>query len=304
MNIQYLRYFIEVSKIKSMSGASEALHISQQGLSKAMKSLEASLGVRLLSRSSKGITLTREGQAVLRRAKRIAAECDGLEREVAELRADTAVLEGAGMNVVSSLIGIVSVIDELRGKGHLSGLVLRQAETEEALLDARDPDWLILVDLPWRSRPLASLGGYEVVSVLESKMGLLVADGLLPGASASVSPKLASTLPLGLADPITMRSMNEDIFAGCPLRDVRLRTTNENELVGGVARGRFAAVIPVCFWDKLARTSPDAGRFSFAELECDVGFTLAFVRDKRVPMRPEQRRFAETFARAFAAGCQ
>ena len=171
-------------------------------------------------------------------------------------------------------------------------------------MDARDPDWLILVDLPWRSRPLASLGGYDVVPVLESKMGLLMARGLLPSASSPISPSLASELPLGLVDTITMRSMNDDIFAGCPPRDVRLRTTNENELVGGVARGRFAGVIPTCFWDKFVRTNPDAGRFSFAELECDVGFDLAFVRDKRTPLTSEQRRFAETFAKAFAASCQ
>ena len=65
MQIKTLRYFVELAKAGSFYAAAKNLLISQQGLSKAISSLEDELGLTLVNRSSRGVRLTREGEVLL-----------------------------------------------------------------------------------------------------------------------------------------------------------------------------------------------------------------------------------------------
>src|SRR5712691_4857746 len=78
-----LRYFIAVAERLHFGRAAAALHISQPPLSRAIRALEARLGVVLLARSRRRVELTPEGARFLDDARRIAAQ---LERAVSELR--------------------------------------------------------------------------------------------------------------------------------------------------------------------------------------------------------------------------
>ena len=69
MNTNQLEYLIEISKHKSMSAASEKLHMSPQALSMSIKKLEEELGFPLLIRSFKGITLTSDGEWLVHEAE-------------------------------------------------------------------------------------------------------------------------------------------------------------------------------------------------------------------------------------------
>ena len=61
-----LRYFSIIAEEASMRRAAERLFMTQPPLSRHMKHLEEMLGVTLFTRHSKGLTLTSQGQAVLR----------------------------------------------------------------------------------------------------------------------------------------------------------------------------------------------------------------------------------------------
>ena len=61
-----LRYFSIIAEEGSMRRAAERLFMTQPPLSRHMKRLEEMLGVTLFTRHSKGLTLTSQGQAVLR----------------------------------------------------------------------------------------------------------------------------------------------------------------------------------------------------------------------------------------------
>ncbi|MBF7097550.1 LysR family transcriptional regulator [Alkalibacter mobilis] len=62
MNIRHMEFFIEICKEKSTSKASKNLHISQQGLSKAIKSLENEIGFPLFDRTTNGLVITEYGK--------------------------------------------------------------------------------------------------------------------------------------------------------------------------------------------------------------------------------------------------
>ncbi|MBI0331102.1 LysR family transcriptional regulator [Burkholderia plantarii] len=71
MNLKFLETFIWVAKLRSFSLAAEKLHSTQAAISSRISVLEQELGARLFKREPKGVTLTREGERVLRHAEQV-----------------------------------------------------------------------------------------------------------------------------------------------------------------------------------------------------------------------------------------
>jgi LysR family nitrogen assimilation transcriptional regulator len=82
MNVRHLRYFVEIAASGSLKRASEGLYVTQSALSRAVADLEAELGCALLERSQRGVTPTRQGAALARRARRILLDVDSLRTEL------------------------------------------------------------------------------------------------------------------------------------------------------------------------------------------------------------------------------
>jgi DNA-binding transcriptional LysR family regulator len=97
-----LRYFVAVAERLHFGRAAEALHISQPPLSRAIRALEARLGVTLLARTRRKVELTAEGVRLLDDARRVLAQ---LERTTLELRRMAAGEQGR------LRIGFVSLAD-------------------------------------------------------------------------------------------------------------------------------------------------------------------------------------------------
>ena len=76
MEIWQLKYFIQVCNDKCFTQAAEKLHISQQGLSKAIKNLEDELEISLFERSSRGVKPTAFGGVLLEKCQFIVKEFD------------------------------------------------------------------------------------------------------------------------------------------------------------------------------------------------------------------------------------
>jgi DNA-binding transcriptional LysR family regulator len=79
MNIMHLKYAVEVAKTQSISKAAENLYMGQPNLSRAIKELEDSLGITIFQRTSKGISVTPDGEEFLQYAKRILTQVDEVE---------------------------------------------------------------------------------------------------------------------------------------------------------------------------------------------------------------------------------
>ncbi len=74
MRLEQLAVLIEVVKYKSLNLACVPLHMTQQTLSACIKSMERELGVDILKRSNKGISLTLAGKKVLAYALMVVPE--------------------------------------------------------------------------------------------------------------------------------------------------------------------------------------------------------------------------------------
>ena len=81
-----LRVFVRVMDRGNFSLAASDLGITPSAVSKLISRLEDRLGVRLLERSTRRLALTPEGETFLARARRIVADIEEAEAEVARVR--------------------------------------------------------------------------------------------------------------------------------------------------------------------------------------------------------------------------
>ncbi|WP_397452431.1 LysR family transcriptional regulator [Pseudomonas sp. NA-150] len=79
MNVKQLRAFLAVAQCLSFAQAGERLHLSQPALSLTIKGLEDDLGGQLLSRTTRSVSLTPEGETLLPLARQLLADWDNAE---------------------------------------------------------------------------------------------------------------------------------------------------------------------------------------------------------------------------------
>ena len=82
MDVRVLEYFLAVAREQTISGAAEALHMTQPSLSRQLMDLETELGKRLFIRGKRRITLTKEGMLLRKRAEEILALVEKTKAEV------------------------------------------------------------------------------------------------------------------------------------------------------------------------------------------------------------------------------
>ncbi|MED4454666.1 LysR family transcriptional regulator [Metabacillus fastidiosus] len=85
MDLQQLKYFVEVAKQESFTKASQVLLVSQPSISKMIKNLEDELKATLLDRSERKIKLTDVGAIVYEQALKILQSVEDVYSSVNEL---------------------------------------------------------------------------------------------------------------------------------------------------------------------------------------------------------------------------
>lgn len=82
-----LDFYCALVKAGSLSAAAREFDVTPSAVSKWLAALEARLGVRLVTRSTRRIALTQEGELYLAEGRRILEQIEELERSVASSRA-------------------------------------------------------------------------------------------------------------------------------------------------------------------------------------------------------------------------
>lgn len=77
-----LRLMVRIADTNSLTRAAEQVHISLPAASNRIKQLEQSVGSRLINRTSKGLTLTPSGQAMIKHARLVLEQIELLRGEM------------------------------------------------------------------------------------------------------------------------------------------------------------------------------------------------------------------------------
>ena len=86
IKLELYRVFLEVARAGNISAAAQKLYISQSAVSQSIRQLEQQLKVRLFSRSTKGVTLTSEGQTLLEYVSHALGMIQSGEEKIAQSR--------------------------------------------------------------------------------------------------------------------------------------------------------------------------------------------------------------------------
>jgi DNA-binding transcriptional LysR family regulator len=86
MNIEYLKTFQEIARLGSFSETAKKMGISQPAVTFQVQKLEQELGVLLIDRSQRNITLTPAGKKLLSFAENIGKEREKLQHDLEQLR--------------------------------------------------------------------------------------------------------------------------------------------------------------------------------------------------------------------------
>lgn len=131
--LRHLRYFVAVAEELHFGRAAERLHMSQPPLSMQIQALERSLGVQLLVRTQRQVSLTRAGEAFLRESRQILSRLEAAGRlarrvsrgEVGELA--VGFVSSADYNVLPPLLR------EFRQRAPEVRLTLHESTTDRQL---------------------------------------------------------------------------------------------------------------------------------------------------------------------------
>lgn len=85
--VSELAFFIQLIRSGSLAATARELNLTPPAVSKRLAHLEQRLGVRLLNRTTRSISLTSEGELYLLNAQRILGEIEEMERQVSSSRA-------------------------------------------------------------------------------------------------------------------------------------------------------------------------------------------------------------------------
>ena len=129
MNLKRLEAFARVAEAKSFSEAAKILYLTQPTVSAHVASLEKELGVCLLMRSTKEVSLTEEGEILYDYAMQMLE----LEQQIRE-RFGSRKKEGAVLRIAASTIPSQYLLPEImvRFRERYPGVRLRVMETDSA----------------------------------------------------------------------------------------------------------------------------------------------------------------------------
>jgi LysR family transcriptional regulator, cyn operon transcriptional activator len=85
MELRHLRYFAAVADVGNVSRAAQRLHVTQPALSRQIKDLERDFACRLFDRVGRHIVLTRDGEEILERTRRLLGDAEALRERAQAL---------------------------------------------------------------------------------------------------------------------------------------------------------------------------------------------------------------------------
>jgi len=241
LNLRQLQTFITVARLNSFTRAAQLLHLSQPALTKQVRQLEETLGVRLFDRNTRTVELTRIGQELAPVVNQLLQEIEAVVVNTKELAAQSrGVIRIAALPSISSML-LPTAIARFKERYPGVSVVLKDviAQRLVMLVKAEEVDF--------------GIGSLNVIDP-EVRFSLLLTDRMIvvfPPGSVLEQKKLIGLrdlvgLPLVLMDPgSSVRKLVDQAFASIgQIAKPAFEATYMSTAAGMVKAGLGVAILP------------------------------------------------------------
>ncbi len=240
MELRQLRYFVEVGRLKSFSAASKTLFITQSTLSQQIRKLEEELGVDLLIRDTRHVTLSDYGEQFFPGAVQILQDAQaGIERirDVGMLQVGTLSI---GSTYSFNPLLRQTVLDFQRQYPHIR---LQLVSTDKDRLQQMLLDRELDIALSYKSVFMDER--IDSHSLFRNRLCLVAREGFLPKDIDRIPVSSLGKYPLALPSKgLQARDILESIlFASGVKLDIRLEINSIHFLLDMVANSNVATVL-------------------------------------------------------------
>lgn len=141
MNTSQMKYYLAVCEMKNFSASAEKLSITQQGLSKAIKSMEEELGITLFERSQSGLSLTNCGKYAQEHICHILNDFDSMTNHLRMMERENkneitiALLDGFSKDATFGLHSALENLPDTSDAANIKIIEMSSAECEKAVSD-------------------------------------------------------------------------------------------------------------------------------------------------------------------------
>lgn len=194
MDVRTLRSFLSLADTLHFGRAASARHMSPSTLSRAIRKLEARVGVALFERDNRHVTLTSEGELFRRYARESLARWDAFQDSLTEERRELTGELTMYCSVTASHSFLFDLLNEFRRRHARIRIKLQTGDAEQALLKVQSGEVQLSIGArpltlpssidfrPIARTPLAFVAPVEAVEDLQKKRRWARAPMILPEA--------------------------------------------------------------------------------------------------------------------------
>lgn len=243
MLMRQLEYLLAVAREEHFLRAAQSCGVSQPALSEGIRKLEKELNVPLIRRGNKFEGLTPEGLEVTTWARRILADRDAMNDELAAMRGGVSGQLRIGSIPTASIA--VSLLNASFCREHPQARVQVVSDMNNDEVLARLAAYEIDAGIAYIQDPLPER--FSVTPLYLERHVLLVGEDQQVGASVSWSQ--AASLPLCLLAPhLQGRQRIDAVFAEVGVQpEPRLETDSVASLFAHVKTGFWATILPTAW---------------------------------------------------------
>lgn len=250
VDLQQMRYVVEVAETTSFTRAAERCHVVQSALSHQIARLERELGAKLFERTSRRVRLTPAGAAFLPAARQ---SLEAAERAVAEVAAAVGEIRGrlaVGLIPTVAAVDIPAALRDFRRRYPAVRISLRVGASDDLVEEVKQGAIEVaFLGLPTTARP----GGVATHELARDRLVAVVApDHPLAGEPAVTLRRLSAEVFVDLPAGTAGRSQSDLAFSAAGLsRDVAFEVTTADYIARLVAPGLAVAMLPSAFVPQL-----------------------------------------------------
>lgn len=244
MDVKDLRLIIALSKYEHFARAADACNISQPAFSTRIRKLEDELGVPIVERGHRFGGFTHEGKIVLKWARRVISNCDGLIQDIDNARN---VLSGPfTIGVVPTALPYVSVLVSRFCELHPLVQPTIVSLTSKAIQRGLDDFSLHAAITYLESEPLTGVQGIHLYN--ESYV-FVSSKKMIEDNRTDITWADAAKYPLCLlTKDMQNRRIINNIFDTIDVEPtIKVETNSFAVIMGHVTTGKYASILPLLY---------------------------------------------------------